>query len=391
MNKNNKIILLGSVLVIAAMVFLADIFNPSESEPSASMDLQSVLGVGDNAGFKKVFSAQPISFPKDHGPHSDYKTEWWYFTGNLESETGEAFGYQLTFFRFGLSPDEQESESKWASNEVYMAHFALSEEANKAFYHWERFSRSGMELAGVKSSPFQVWLDDWRVEQTQGNQNKSCWGCLDLTLFAAHDDVEIKLELTSLKPAVLQGENGFSKKSQAAGNASMYYSLTRLATKGVVTINEKQFAVSGLSWMDREWSTSALAKEQAGWDWFSMHLDDGADLMYYQLRLRDGVIDSTSSGSLIDSLGNKMHLELADVELVVQDEWRSPNSNVVYPSTWKMSVPSQDLELEVTPVLADQELNLAFRYWEGAVRINGVRAGVKIAGTGFVELTGYAQ
>ncbi len=192
--------------------------------------------------------------------------------------------------------------------------------------------------------------------------------------------------MSLVKPIVLQGEDGFSVKGPGAGNASYYYSMTRLQTNGTVTVNGETFPVDGLSWMDREWSTSLLGKDQEGWDWFSLHLDDGRDLMYFTVRSTSSDASHYVDGALIDAGGQKK--EVSDVTLEVLDTWESPKGGV-YPSGWRMHLPEEDIDLTIEPFFKNQELNLAIRYWEGAVRISGHAGGQPVAGTGYVELTGY--
>ncbi|MFQ5995672.1 MAG: lipocalin-like domain-containing protein [Acidiferrobacterales bacterium] len=373
---------LGAAGALAAYWFFA---NPAvENERAAGVSVADALGNGDTTGFARAYAPRPFVFPQDHGPHPEYKHEWWYFTGNLESQEGRRFGFQLTIFRIALTPKAPKRASDWGTNQVYMAHFALSDMQAQQFHYFERFSRGAAGLAGASSTPFRIWVGDWFVEKTNGVG-------LALRLYAKERDVAVDLRLQSKKPIVPQGENGLSRKSAAAGNASYYYSASRLSTQGVISINGQRINARGLSWLDREWSTSALEEGQVGWDWFALQLSDGRDIMFYRLRRQDGSADPFSSGSLIDVDGSKQTLSLRELEVKVSDYWQSPQTLARYPSGWHLRIPQQQLDIDVTPLFVNQELNLSVRYWEGAVKVMGTSAGVPIKGLGYVELTGYGS
>lgn len=335
-------------------------------------------------GFARAFKPQIFSFPSDHGSHNQFRSEWWYFTGNLGNKQGRRFGYELTFFRSALKPGFAESKSTWRTNHMYMAHLTLTDVESNRFYTDERFSRAGNDLAGASNKSYQVWLYDWSAK-TEGEKE------FPLRLHAKSEDFAVDLLLTPLKGLVLQGEQGLSQKSSEPGNASYYYSYPRLATEGMVSVGSKQFLVSGTSWMDREWSTSALSNEQSGWDWFALQLSDNTELMFYRLRRKDGQRDSNSSGSYIMADSTKLSLKEHDVAIKALDSWESPHSKITYPSQWRLSIPVLNLEVEVVPLINDQELNVSYRYWEGAVRVIGTKQGKNISGQGYVELTGYKK
>jgi len=339
----------------------------------------------DATGFARAEGPRPFDFPADYGPHPDFQTEWWYYTGNLATASGRRFGYQLTFFRRALIPptEREERASDWAADQVYMAHFALTDVADKQHRAFERFSRGAVGLAGAASPPYRVWLEDWRVEQVRDDPDV-------IEMHAAQEDIAIDLRLIDRKGPIPQGDQGYSQKGPDPGNASYYYSQPRLETSGTVTVSEATFEVEGWSWMDHEFSTSALAPDQVGWDWFALRLDDGSDLMVFQIRQTDGAIDPFSSGTLIGLEGETQRLTRDDFSIAVENTWRSPRSGATYPARWTVRVPDADLTLTVTPLVADQELNVSYAYWEGAVRIEGDRAGEPITGKGYVELTGYA-
>jgi predicted secreted hydrolase len=375
---------LAAVLAgLALLVLLVQGLDDSTGPPSsgaAPLSLESLLGDPDTEGYARARAVRPFRFPQDHGPHPAYRSEWWYFTGNLEDAGGRHFGYQWTVFRFALRPDAGERASAWAARQVYMGHFTVTDVDGEHFYSFERLTREALGLAGAQAAPFRVWIEDWSVA---ANEATGGW-----RLQAAAPAVDIDLELEPLKPVVLQGDRGLSRKSATPGNASYYYSVPRLATRGTLTLGDRQYAVHGSSWLDREWSTSALDAGQVGWDWFGLQLADETELMFYRLRRRDGSVDPHSGGSFVDAQDHTQRLAADEVELTVLETWDSPRGGR-YPARWRLQVPSLELDLDIRPLLADQELDLSVRYWEGAVRITGHRAGQPVAGYGYAELTGY--
>lgn len=344
-----------------------------EHLPQASLSVAGPLRTEDDQGYAKALEPREFRFPRDHGPHPEFRTEWWYYTGNLSTREGRRFGFQLTFFRSALAPSMPERASAWATRQAYLAHFTVSDIEGRRFHSFERWSRGALGLAGSQSEPFRVWLEDWSVTG------------FPMRLSAREGGVAIDFALQPGKPPVLQGDRGLSRKSEEPGNASYYYSLTRMPASGTIRLGSERFEVSGLAWMDREWSTSSLGKDQVGWDWFAIQLEDGRDLMLYQLRRKDGTPDLTSSGMLIDPQGGSRQLTLEHFELEVTRRWTSPRSGAVYPAGWRLRVPSEALDLRIEPLLPDQELDVSFRYWEGAVGIEGTSKG-----RGYVELTGYS-
>lgn len=360
-----------------ALVLLAACSDTHESSPQFAVG--ALLSSQADPGFARALEPREFVFPADHGAHPEFQTEWWYFTGNLADASGREFGYQLTFFRRALQAGEVANASNWAARDVYMAHFALSDVGAKRFHSFERFSRGALELAGASSEPWRVWLEDW-----------SAAGSLDVggtaRLVARQGDVALELEVSATKIPIFQGENGLSRKGAEPGNASYYYSLTRLDTRGHIALGESTFAVRGTSWFDREWSTSALEPGQIGWDWFALQFDDGRELMLYRMRREDGALDPHSSGTLIDAQGAVTRLAANDFTLEVLARWRSEASGITYPSRWRIAIPSAGLVLDLEPKLADQELRRAVTYWEGAVRVT--RDGTTF-GSGYVEMTGY--
>lgn len=350
-------------------------------QPAAQVSGQIVAAAAAaSAGFARVNTPLPIEFPRDHGPHPAYLTEWWYYVGNLVSADGRRFGFQLTFFRRALTPEATARTSDWAANQAYMAHFALSDIGAQQFHAFDRYSRGAAGLAGAQAEPYRVWLENWSVEGVGPRTER---------LRAQQDGIALDLTLTWGKAPALHGEAGLHQKGPETGNASMYYSLTRLPLQGAVTLNGQTFAVTGSGWMDHEFGTTALGARAIGWDWFALQLDDGRELMVYQIRREDGTIEPQSSGSLIEADGRVQHLDGRDVQITVLDTWQSAASGGRYPARWRVDLPAFALTLTITPRQADQELRLAQTYWEGAVAIEGETGGQPISGQGYVELTGY--
>jgi predicted secreted hydrolase len=358
--------------------------RPSRAVQPA-MSLVETLSGADTVGYERAVEPRPFDFPADHGPHPGFRTEWWYVTGNLGSADGRDFGFQLTIFRNALTPTAPESPSDWATNQAYMGHFTVTDVAAGRFRAYERFARGAAGLAGAEAGPLRVWLEDWVIEATTPST-------FPLRLEAHEGDVRLRLRLDEGKPTVPQGDRGLSQKGREPGNASYYYSQTRMPADGTLVLGADTVAVSGLAWLDREWSTSALAEGQVGWDWFALQLEDGWDLMIYQLRRADGSADPLSDGVLIDPSGLRIPLEWGrDVTMQAMGAWTSPIDGAVYPSGWRIAVPERGWDLTVTPRIPDQELDVSFRYWEGAVAVSGRGEGGRgVEGRGYVELTGYA-
>ncbi len=375
------------VVIVLEMVFIAQRSNRMAGQttnPSQSLNLQAA----SSAGFKRAEPGVPLVFPQDFGPHPDYQTEWWYYTGNLRNESGQSFGYQLTFFRRGLLPPSQwvNRASDWATDQVYLAHFAITDGTDDQHLAFERFSRGAAGLAGVQAQPFQAWLEDWSVTET----SPGIYRLHASAIVPNGSPLMIDLGLIDSKGPVLEGNQGYSQKGPDPGEASYYYSMTHLISNGSLTTQGKTFSVTGSSWMDHEYSTSALAADQVGWDWFSIQLDNDEELMVFQIRRQDGSVDPYSSGLLVRADGSTQAFSQADFQIRVKDTWRSPHSKGIYPSRWQVTIPSLSLDLDITPAIADQEMNLSFIYWEGAVQIKGTIDAKVISGVGYVELTGYA-
>jgi len=373
---------LGLLLAVGFSIALTVDLIRSQSKPAEDVAVGAVLGGNDNIGYQRAYKPRPFRFPDDHGPHPQFRNEWWYVTGNLADAAGRQFGYQLTWFRIALSTDPSVADSAWRTNQVYMGHFAITDVAGEKHHGFERFSRGAAGLAGAQAAPFRVWLEDWQLSGAES-------GAFPMRLRAREGGFALDLTLQAGKPVVLQGDRGLSQKSAEPGNASYYYSYTRLPTTGMVVLNGRIFQVSGSSWLDREWSTSALGPEQSGWDWFALQLDDGREVMFYRLRRKDGGMDPFSKGVLVDRDGRARLLRSDEVDVQPLGEWVSPHTGDRYPAAWRLRLPSENLELTVTPKVADQEMQLTVRYWEGAVAVTGRGGERPIQGQGYLEMTRY--
>ncbi len=384
-----------------------------------ALSVLEALGGGageEDQGFERATRPRELSFPADHGPHPGFRSEWWYWTGNLDGPARRRFGYQLTIFRMALAPPPSAVRpGAWATSQVYMAHLALTDVAGQRrgarFLAAEQTARAAVGLAGATAAPFAAWVLGWRAagpgadtnatRATTDGTTTTTPGLTPLALTAISDvpgapRFGVDLTLLAGKPLVLEGDRGLSRKGRAEGNASYYDSLTRMPTQGTVTIADQTFPVTGTSWMDREWSTSALEPGQVGWDWFALQLDDGRDLMFFRLRQHarsagEDTLDPASSGTLVDLDGSAHHLAHDDVRVTATGSWSSPRSGTRYPAAFHLELPHARLSLDVTPVVPDQELDLSFRYWEGAVDVTGTDTGKPIGGRGYLELTGYGE
>jgi predicted secreted hydrolase len=373
------VVALAAVGMVAAAAF-ALWPSPARQPIRATVAVREALAE-DREGFARALAPRALSFPDDHGPHPDFRTEWWYYTGNLTTAAGRHVGFQLTFFRVALSPTAESRESSWATRQLYVGHFAITDTAGARFHAFSRSSREALGLAGAQAAPFRVWVEEWSASG-DGEATR---------LRAQEGDVAIDLTVAPGKSVVLQGDRGLSRKGPEPGNASLYYSFTRMPARGTVRLDGETLAVSGQAWMDREWSTSALGEGVEGWDWFALQLDDGRELMVYLLRRRDGTVDPFSAGTLVAADGTARRLGVGDVGIETLAHWTSPHSGVRYPARWRVSVPAEELSLEIEPRVADQELRVGTRYWEGAVTVVGSGARGRIAGQGYVELVGYGE
>lgn len=340
-------------------------------------------------GFDFAAPGYRYEFPRDHGAHERYRTEWWYYTGHLTSSAGRRFGFQLTFFRRGIPPEQVRTlPSQWSIQQLYLAHVALTDLENGRFLYADKLSRAGLGKAGADTGRLHVWLDRWSLSADEASSPRH-------TLRAATDTFAIDLALTSAKPLVLHGQNGVSRKGPAPGQASHYYSLTRLGTEGHIRVGADTFAVTGLSWMDHEFGSADLPDDVVGWDWFSLQLSNATELMWYSLRHADGTSDPVSGGTFILADGRTQPLTRQDLAIEPLSHWTSTRSGGRYPQRWRLTAPSLGVDLEVASLLNDQELDTAHStrvtYWEGAVSASGRAGGVPVTGNGYVEMTGYAE
>jgi predicted secreted hydrolase len=377
-----KRILLLLGIVAAVVVFGFSLISVSGgTDVSSSVVLTSLDS--DISGYARADQPREWQFPQDFGAHPDFQTEWWYYTGNLAAEDGRRFGYQFTIFRRAIAPSESDTGSEWRTNQLYMAHFAVSDVGGNRFTHDERFSRAGAGLAGAETDPnYRVWLGNWQVIGLNEDDTLT-------QITAETGGVAVDFTLEQSKPPALQGVDGLSAKSAEVGNASYYYSLTRLLTDGTITIDGEVFNVSGTSWMDHEFGTSALGSGALGWDWFGLQLDDNRELMVGQIRQVDGGKDPYFGGLLVNPDGTTEYLPADAITIETTGTWESAHTGAVYPNGWNISVDVGDapLRLTVTPQIADQELaGNGISYWEGTVRIEG-----DATGYGYAELTGYAE
>jgi predicted secreted hydrolase len=372
-------------LMAGVLLLVSCSLEPVDTGRAGGIAVADAMGGGGAEGFARATEPRPFVFPDDHGPHESFRTEWWYFTGNLESEVGDEFGFQLTIFRHALAPAAPTRGSRWATRDVWFAHFALGDGATGRFTAAERFERGALSLAGARAQPFEVWIGDWRAESLDGDES------FPMRLVAETDEAAIDLVVELRKPIVLQGDRGLSQKGPEPGNASFYYSATRLEARGSVTVGEDVQSVAGSAWLDREWSTSALSEGQAGWDWFAIQLDDGRELMLYRLRRADGTTDPYNSGTLIEADGTTRRFGSEDVAYEPRRWWSSALTGVSYPVEWRLRIHPLDLEIETTPLIDGSELDLSVRYWEGAIRASGREGSKRVSGQGFLEMTGYQK
>ena len=346
--------------------------------------------------YRRALPGYAYQFPRDHFDHPDFRTEWWYYTGNLATAEGRRFGYELTFFRHGVNRSAGETANVWALKDVWLAHFALSDIDGGQFRHAERMNRSGPGLAGVSSQDAVVWNGNWRVRWQLDPQQRA--GFSSKQLIALAEGFRVDLGMRSEKPPVTHGVNGVSQKSAGAGRASHYVSLTRLLTQGQIELQGRTFQVEGLSWMDHEFFTHSLEANQSGWDWFSIQFEDMSELMLYRLRRKDGSVEPYSSGTYVPPNGTSIHIPFNDYSLEPTrnegEMWTSPTTKAKYPLRWTLRVPSLGIEATTTTRLRQQELvgrsGASPAYWEGAIEVRGDRNGKPLNGRGYLEMTGYA-
>jgi len=336
--------------------------------------------------FQEAVSGYTYQFPRDDFSHDNFRIEWWYYTGNLESDKDRRFGYQLTFFRVGLEGyNPINNPSKWKVDHIYFAHMTVSDIQNKKFHFFERINRKGIKNAGAATDRFMIWNSDWNLS-AEGNIQK---------IKALENDTGIELSLIPIKKRVFHGKNGISIKGSNKGNASHYFSYTRMKTEGSIFIKGEKFQVKGSSWMDREFSSNPLNPSLVGWDWFSIKLNNQTEIMLYQLRKKNGNTDPHSSGTFVSADQNYHHLTLNEFSISNKNSWTSEKTGATYPAVWEIDILESDIHLIITPDFSNQELyhlrSISGSYWEGSVSIKGSAGGKPVTGTGYVELVGYEK
>jgi predicted secreted hydrolase len=336
------------------------------------------------ADWKTAEPGWRYEFPRDHHAHLDFKTEWWYFTGNVFDGEGHRFGYELTFFRQGIRPQAERdpNSSRFIVDDLKFAHFAVTDVSKGRFRFEQETSRGAFGEAGFDDGKRLAWIDSWTLSSNGDDA---------FDLVATNQDGAIYLHLRAVKAPVVHGEDGISVKASASGHASHYYSIPRLQTTGEFFANGKSHPFRGESWFDHEWATGQLAEDQAGWDWICLQWEDGTELMLYQMRLKNGEADSSSSGTLIAADGTATHLRSTDFRMAPIAFWKSKTSGAQYPIGWRVTLPGRQTEFVIRAALENQELALGpITYWEGAIDASGMREGKAITGRGYLELTGYA-
>jgi predicted secreted hydrolase len=332
------------------------------------------------AAFVPALPGYDFQFPRDHGSHEEYRTEWWYYTGHLRTESGHRYGFEVTFFRVGVERRDPQGTNAWDLKNVAMAHFAISDIDGQKFRYFEKLNRQSPFTAGAATGMLDVFNEGWSARAISDGS----W-----RVVASNGGDAIDLVMRARKPPAVHGENGVSVKAEGAGYASHYYSMTRLEVTG--SINRQR--CTGLAWMDHEFGSSSLRENQQGWDWFSVQLDNDTELMLYQIRRRDGTPDVTSSGSLITSDGSVIHIRRDQMQIASTGRWKSKASGATYPMGWRITLPSFHVALVLKPLMVDQELvtkgSTGVTYWEGAVDVSGSFDNNSVSGSGYVEMTGY--
>ena len=384
--------------IFAATIASAFAFSTSGAFSDAAPAVAAARAAGvavRQDGFAIATAPYRYAWPRDQAAHPDYQTEWWYFTGHVTAKDGRRFGYELTFFRIGLRPGDPKpaaGQSRWRGHELYPAHFAITDERGKTFFHDQVFAREALGMGDSSAKALAVNAQTWTLHGEPGSASDR--ERMVMHASEATDDGENALDFvqTPQKSPAIHGHGGVSKKAACASCASHYYSYTRLKTTGTLVFHGERFAIDGLSWMDHEFGSGELQRNQAGWDWFSLQLDDDRDVMLYRLRQKDGSVTPQSSGSLVAPNGGVRYLPLDAFAIEATGSWTSPHTHGVYPSGWRVTIPAGKLHLVLTPTLLDQELpdtSTGVSYWEGAVDVKDATSG-KIVGVGYVELTGYA-
>ncbi len=334
------------------------------------------------AEYKVALPGYRFEFPRDHFDHPDFKTEWWYYTGNLATKEGRRFGFELTFFRQAVDRPEKRT-SIWQVDDLFLAHFAVSDIQERRFFYWERLNRRGPGIAGADEAEKRIWNGNWEVRWRGDIQQ----------LQAIVEDFSVRLSMTPRKPPVIHGINGVSQKAAGPGRASHYVSFSRLEATGVILVSGREYRVEGSAWMDHEFFTNQLGEDQSGWDWFSLQLEDNTELMLFRLRRKDGTVDPYSAGTYIDSAGSARYLRRSDLRLTPLETWESAKTGAKYPIRWQIEVAPLQLRLLVSTPLRSQEVvnrnSWTPSYWEGAIDAEGRMGERPVRGRGYLEMAGY--
>ncbi len=345
--------------------------------------LSCVSAFADEPEWKRIYPGVEFSFPRDHGSHPDTQTEWWYVTGQGTDEQGKEIGYQFTIFRFGIiHEDEQEDSDTLQPNHLLMGHMAVADISNQSFYKAERIRRAGAGFAGASEEKMYSWIGDWEIDQDET-------GTITIKATAREEGISLNLTLNPLKKPVFHGKDGYSQKGEEVGNASVYYSYTRIQTSGTITIEGTEHQFTGTSWFDHEYGSSQLGEGVAGWDWWGIHLDDGSELMLYQLRYKEGGAIPQSSATLVKPSGEDIQFNKEDWILTPLSFWESKRTGGKYPVEWELKIPKHNININLQAKLNNTEMvtdrSTGVTYWEGPVAVTGSHTG-----SGYMELTGYA-
>lgn len=338
----------------------------------------------ESSDWRLALPGWQYEFPRDHGNHPDFKTEWWYFTGNLLSDTGREFGYQLTFFRQGVRPpsDRLPTKSRLVVDHIQFVHFAITDLSKNRFFYHQDLTRGAFGEAGFNQNNRLAWIEDHSLELLPEG---------GFRIVGRSPEKSLDLQLKPAKPLIFHGVDGISQKAEGPGRASHYYSFTRLLSSGQLRIGDDTFTVQGTSWYDHEWATNQLTSEQIGWDWFSLQFDDGSELMVFQIRTKDGGRDPYSSGTFIHADGTTTKVKHDDFILEPGRLWQSKTTGAKYPVTWTLNIQPLELEIAISARMDAQELVLApISYWEGSIQAVGTVGGSKVSALGYLEMTGYA-
>ena len=351
--------------------------------------VSGAVGAGPEAGAGRVLPGHSFEFPRDHFAHPAFDSEWWYYTGNLFADAGRHFGFELTFFRKTRTIERSEP-SAWDLGQVWLTHFTITDTREERFFVSERVNRAGPGIAGSDVEARRIWNGNWSIAWTPGDEVRPIQ-----RLTAMSRDASLRLTLAPAKPAVVHGRDGVSRKTAGnPGAVSHYLSFTRMAASGTVAIGGEKLAVTGLAWMDHEFFADYPLQDKVGWDWMSIQLDDGVDLMLFGIRDAAGGYGPDTTGTLVDADGGARRIEFGEVILRPGRRWRSTGTGAQYPVEWEVEVPGLGVRLDVRPRIDGQEVHaeggLLPAYWEGAVLVAGEREGRPVSGVGYLEMTGYA-